>query len=382
MKRFFYNEGFRLGILGGGQLGRMLIQEAVNLDIKVKVLDPSANAPCKAYANEFIQGDFNDYQTVLDFGKNLDVLTVEIEHVNVEALEKLEEEGVLISPQPGVLKIIQDKGLQKQFYLEHNIPTSPFLLIEQASEINDHMDFIPCMQKLRKGGYDGRGVQKIMKPEDISDAFDAPSILEEFVKFEKEISVIVARNANGKTKAFPAVELDFNPGANLVEFLYAPASISAAQEQSAQNIAIQVIEAFGMYGILAVEMFLTTDGEILVNESAPRPHNSGHQTIEANVTSQYAQHLRAILDLPLGDTSIISPSVMVNLLGAEDNTGDVEYDGLEEILAMPGVYPHIYGKAQTKPFRKMGHVTIVAKTMEEARDIALKVKNKVIVKSR
>lgn len=374
MNKRFYDQDFTLGILGGGQLGRMFIQEAINLNLSVDILDPDPNAPCKEIATHFSVGDLNDFDTVLHFGKNKDVVTIEIEHVNVDALEQLEKQGVLVYPQSAVLRIIQDKGLQKDFYKTHNIPTAPFHLISSKAEINAFMDRGPFMQKLRKGGYDGRGVTPIRSEKDLENAFDAPSLLEEFVNFKTEISVIVGRNPNGDIKAFPTVELNFNPDANLVEYLFSPGALNEEVERKAQDLAKSVAEALGIVGILAIEMFVTRDDEVLVNEVAPRPHNSGHQSIEANVTSQYAQHLRSIMNLPLGDTSVLKPSVMVNLLGEKEHTGPAVYQNLEEVLSWPGVYVHLYGKNMTKPYRKMGHVTVVNSSLSKAKEIAIQVK--------
>jgi len=376
-----YHRDFKLGVLGGGQLGRMMQQEAVNLDIKLACLDPNADAPCAKIVPEFVVGSFNDEETVYNFGKDKDLLTVEIEHVSIPALKRLQEEGKKVYPQPELLEIVQDKGLQKEFYRKHDIPTAEYRLIESKAELHEHKDFLPFAQKLRKGGYDGKGVQIIRSEADFEKAFDAPSVLEKFVDFEKELAVIAARNEAGETSGFPAVELEFNPEANLVELLFAPAEISENIELEARKVAMQTIEAFGFVGILAVELFLTKDGKILVNEVAPRPHNSGHHTIEANVTSQYAQHLRCILGLPLGDPKLQIPAAMVNLLGEEGFSGPVKYEGLEEALAESGVYIHLYGKADTKPYRKMGHVTITAATSEEARKLAHKIKNTIKVKS-
>lgn len=377
----FYQDNFTLGILGGGQLGRMLIQECVNLNISVECLDPDANAPCKNLVSVFTQGDLNDYQTVVDFGKNKNVLTIEIEHVNVDALLFLETQGVKVYPQPSILAMVKDKGLQKQFYEEHNIPTAPFELVENKSEINQHISKMPFMQKLRKGGYDGKGVYPIKKEESIQNAFDAPSVLESFVDFEREISVIVARNNKGEITHFPVVDMEFNPTANLVEYLFSPSNLDENIQNNAIAIATQVIDKLKLVGILAVEMFVTKQGEVLVNEIAPRPHNSGHQTIEANRTSQYAQHLRAILNLPLGNTDIVYPSVMINVLGEPGFEGQAIYEKLDEVLALPGTYVHLYGKKTTKPFRKMGHVTIVNKNMDQAKRQALLVKQLLKVKA-
>lgn len=375
MKNPVYHSKFNLGILGGGQLGRMFIQNAVNYNVSVHILDPSDVAPCREIASSFTRGDFNDYQTVLDFGKDMDVLTIEIEHVHVEALEELEKAGVQVFPQPHIIKMIQDKGLQKQFYADHNIPTSNFSLVKNKSEfITGHFE-LPVVQKLRKGGYDGKGVQVVGSDQDYEKAFDAPCVIEDFVDFEKELSVIVARNEAGEISTFPVVEPEFNPEANLVEFLFAPAHIDAATEEKARAVAKQVAEATGIVGILAVELFLTKTGDILVNEAAPRPHNSGHHTIEACYSSQYDQLLRAITGLPAGSTVQSQPAVMVNLLGEPGHTGEVKIKGLSEVLAMPGVFVHLYGKKVTKPYRKMGHVTVVATSLNEAVKIAHEVKD-------
>lgn len=379
--KHIYDKDFTIGILGGGQLGRMFIQEAINYNLNVAILDPSEDAPCSQICQEFVQGDFNDFDTVLEFGKNKDVLTIEIEHVNVEALKKLQESGVKVYPQPELLEIIKDKGLQKQFYEKHNIPTANYFLVDGKKEIGAYRHQFPFMQKARTGGYDGKGVTPLRNDSDLENAFDCPSVLEEMIPFEKEISVIVSRNVSGQISCFPLVELEFNTEANLVEYLFSPATVSAEIEAKAQEIAIQTAEAFNSVGLLAVEMFLTKDGQVLVNEVAPRTHNSGHHTIEGNLTSQFEQHLRSVLDLPLGDTSIIRPAVMVNLLGEKGFEGPALYEGLEEVMSWSGVNVHLYGKTTTKPFRKMGHVTITANTLSEAKEIALRVKETLKIKS-
>jgi 5-(carboxyamino)imidazole ribonucleotide synthase len=358
----------RLGILGGGQLGKMLIQAAADLNVLCKVLDPDANAPCKVLTNDFIQGKLTDYQTVYEFGKEVEVLTIEIENVNTEAMEALAKEGVRVFPKPHIVREIQNKRLQKQFFQQHGIPTAEFILIENQQDLTKYKDFFPAVQKLGKEGYDGRGVQKILSENDILKGFDAPSLIEKLIDFEKEISVIVARNENGEVKTFPVVELVFNPVYNLVEYLFAPANISQEVEQEANRIATLIVEKWDFVGLLAVEMFLTKDQQVLVNEVAPRPHNSGHHTIEANYVSQYEQHLRAILNLPLGSTHTIMPAAMVNLLGEDGFSGTAQYENLEKVLALEGAYVHLYGKAITKPFRKMGHVTILDQTTEGLRN--------------
>lgn len=369
------DKNFKLGILGGGQLGRMFIQEAINYNVSVSILDGDKNAPCAHLATEFYIGDLNDFQAVYDFGKKVNLLSIEIENVNVDALEKLESEGLAVFPQPAVLRMIKDKGLQKNFYRDHALPTADYFLAASRADILNYSAHFPFMQKLRKGGYDGKGVYKIKTEKDLENAFDAPCVLEKFIDFEKEIAVIGARNLSGEVKLYPVVEMEFNPQANLVEFLFSPANISSEIEKEAQAIATKIIEKTGIVGVLAVEFFVTKSGQVLVNEIAPRPHNSGHQTIEANYTSQYEQHLRAILDLPLGATGVIQASVMINILGEPGYEGDAHYQGLENVLREEGVFVHLYGKKTTKPFRKMGHVTILNPSLDKAKAKAQFVKN-------
>ena len=381
MQKSFTSNQFKLGILGGGQLGRMFIQEAISYNLDVHVMDPDENAPCKDISTTFKTGSIQDFDSVYEFGKDKDVITIEIEHVNADALQKLEDEGVKVFPQPKILKMIQDKGLQKQFYAEHGIPTSDFHLIDSKEDIARFRNEFPFMQKMRKGGYDGRGVTPLRTDADLDKAFDTPSLLEKFVDFDKEISVIVARNESGKVKSYPVVELEFNPEANLVDFLFSPANIAKESEQKAREIAEDLVSKTGIVGLLAIEMFVLKNGEVLVNEIAPRTHNSGHQSFEGNVTSQFEQHLRSVLNLPLGETRITEPSVMVNLLGEKGFEGEAVYEGLSNVLALPGVHVHLYGKKFTRSFRKMGHVTVGAKTLEEAKEIALKVKELLKVKA-
>ncbi|MEI6020273.1 MAG: 5-(carboxyamino)imidazole ribonucleotide synthase [Bacteroidota bacterium] len=348
-----------IGILGGGQLGRMVLQYAINLNLNISILDPDKNAPCKHLVGNFKHGSLTDYDTVYAFGKNMDLLTIEIENVNTDALKALEKEGVKVFPQPHIIEMIQDKGLQKMFYQRHNIPSPDFFLVDGKEQIKKYADYFPFFQKLRKGGYDGKGVVRLNDVQQIEKAFDAPSVLERLVDFDKELSVIVARNEEGEVKCFPVVECEFNAKANLVEFLFSPANIKKTVEKEALKLATEVAEKLQIVGLLAVELFLCKDGRVLVNEIAPRPHNSGHHTIEGNMTSQFEQHMRAILNLPLGDTSIIKSAVMVNLLGESGFEGNAIYKGLDDVLKFSGVYVHLYGKMLTKPFRKMGHVTIV-----------------------
>lgn len=361
----FYGD-LKLGILGGGQLGRMLIQQAINYNVTVKVLDPDREAPCKKLCDEFVVGSLSDYETVYKFGKKVDLLTIEIEKVNVEALEQLEKEGVMVYPQPRIIRLIQDKGLQKQFFKENNIPTADFQVISSLEQLKQsHIPF-PYIQKLRRDGYDGKGVYKVIDESYLAKAFTEPSLIERWVDFEKEIAVIVARNENGEVKTFPMVEMEFNPEANLVEFLIAPSTLPFQVHEEAELIAKRIAETLKIVGILAVEMFLDKHGRILVNELAPRPHNSGHQTIEGNVVSQFEQHLRSIFNQPLGNTDCLNNAIMVNILGEPGHEGPAVYQGIEKILKCAGVYVHLYGKALTKPFRKMGHVTIVDADREKA----------------
>ena len=378
-----YYKSTTVGILGGGQLGKMLIQEAVNLNLELFVLDPDQEAPCKHLVAHFTCGSLLDYDVVYHFGKQVEILTIEIEHVNVEALFQLEQEGVKVYPQPQVLKMVQDKGAQKLFYQTHDIPTAPFFLAENkldALKIWEEQGKA-FMQKLRKGGYDGKGVSKLTQQNQLMNAFDAPCVMEKLIDFKKEIAVIVGRNAKGEAAVYEVVEMDFNPEQNLVEFLQMPASVSQSIALDAQRIALKVANDCGIVGILAVEMFLTQDDQIMVNEIAPRPHNSGHQTIEACRTSQYAQHLRMILNLPPGNPACHTPSIMVNLLGEPNKTGEAVYQGLDEAMQLPNVYVHLYGKKMSKPFRKMGHVTILHESMEEAIKNARWVQNRLKVTS-
>jgi 5-(carboxyamino)imidazole ribonucleotide synthase len=365
--------------MSGGQLGKMLTQVASVFDIQVSIMDQSPQAPAAQICHQFFKGDQTKYEDVYAFGKQVDLLTFEIEHINIEALRQLKKEGVTIYPDPETLNTIKDKGLQKLFYEKHNIPTAPFKLYTSKVEVLAALDkneiSYPFVQKSRTDGYDGKGVAVITTPAKLNSLMEGPCVIEDAVDIAKELSVIVAKNPSGAVECFPLVEMEFNAEANLVEQLICPANVSNAVEEKSIAIAKEVAKSFDLVGLLAVELFLDKKGNILVNESAPRTHNSGHHTIEANVTSQYEQQLRAIFDWPLGDTSILSPSVMLNVLGEPEYTGNVKYEGLEEVLKIPGVKPHIYGKRITKPFRKMGHVTILGTTIEEAKQKAAIVKN-------
>ena len=349
----------KLGILGGGQLGRMLIQSALDLNIDIHILDPDENAPCRNIASTFTVGKLTDFDTVMEFGRDCDILSIEIENVNTDALKKLQEQGKKVFPQPEIIALIQNKVSQKRFYIENGIPTAPFEETQNKEDVLQKRSMLPMVNKLATEGYDGRGVQLLRTEADLEHAFEAPGLVEKLIDFKTEIAVIVARNERGEVTTFPAVEMAFHPTANLVEYLFAPANISKPVEEEADRIARDVIEKLQMVGILAVEMFVTREDQVLVNEIAPRPHNSGHQTIEANITSQYAQHLRTLFNLPLGDTSQVMAAAMVNLLGEDGHSGEARYEGLEQVMDVSGVYVHLYGKKLTKPFRKMGHITIV-----------------------
>lgn len=381
----YFSSNFKLGILGGGQLGKMLLYETRKWDVFTKVMDPSPDAPCKIACNQFVQGDLMDFDMVHDFGKDVDVLTIEIENVNVDALEKLEREGVVVFPQSKVLRTIQNKAKQKLFYVDHGIPTSAFSRFAYSSEINESLENggvkLPFVWKSAQFGYDGQGVKIIRKVSDLEGLPNVECIAEELVPFKNELAVIVARNATGHSKTYPVVEMEFHPEANQVEYVICPARIPAKVAQKAQEVATIVSESFGHVGLLAIEMFLTQGNKILVNEVAPRPHNSGHYSIEASYTNQFEQHIRCILGLPLGQTESKVAGVMVNLVGAEGHTGNVVYENIDTILGKSGVTPHIYGKKQTRPFRKMGHVTIVNENIDNAREIAQQVKENIRVVS-
>ena len=377
----FFSSDFKLGILGGGQLGKMLLSETRKWDIQTFVLDPSADAPCKIACNTFVQGDLMDFDTVYQFGKLVDILTFEIELVNVDALEKLEFEGVQVYPTPKTLRQIQNKGVQKSEYAKHQIPTADFKIFENLNSLKSNLLNLqfPFVWKCTEFGYDGYGVKIIRKSTDLDELPDTECIVEEIIPFKNELAVIVVRNLSGEIKTYPVVEMEFHPEANQVEYVICPARIDDKVAQKATAIALQVAAIFEPVGLLAVEMFQTHDDEILVNEVAPRPHNSGHFSIEASYTSQFENHLRAILNLPLGNTDSKVAGIMVNLVGEAGFSGNVVYENIHKILAIDGVTPHLYGKKQTRPFRKMGHVTIVNEDMKEARRIAELVKNTIRV---
>lgn len=382
MKNYFSSD-FTLGVLGGGQLGKMLLAEMHKFDIQTAILDSNKNAPCAQICNRFEVGDLLDFEAVYNFGKTVDLLTIEIENVNIEALEQLEKEGLPIFPKPENLRVIQSKARQKHFYIDHQIPTATFSYFAYLEELHHSLEndilIFPFVWKAARFGYDGNGVKIVRSFADLENLPNVECITELLIPFKNELAVIVARNKNGETKTYPVVEMEFHPEANQVEYVICPARIEESVANKAQEIALKVVNELDFIGLLAVEMFQTIDDEILVNEVAPRPHNSGHYSIEASYTNQFEQHLRSILNLPLGNTESKVAGIMVNLVGEEGFSGDVYYENIEEVLKIPGVTPHIYGKKETRPFRKMGHVTIVNKDIEKARDIAQKVKETIRV---
>ena len=382
MKNYFSSD-FKLGVLGGGQLGRMLLSETQKYDIYTAVLDASPEAPCAAICNEFHIGNLFDFDAVYNFGKTVDVLTIEIEHVNIEALYQLEKEGIKIYPQPAVIETIQHKGKQKDFFIEHQIPTAPHKRFSDKSALlsycSEHAIEFPFVWKSAQFGYDGTGVKVVKDQHNLEHLPDTQCIIETLVPFKNELAVIVARNANGDIQTYPVVEMEFHPEANQVEYVICPARIEETVAHKAREIALDVAKSFQHVGLLAVEMFQTNDDTILVNEVAPRTHNSGHYSIEASYTNQFEQHLRTVLNLPLGNTESKVAGIMVNLVGAEGHTGNVVYQNIEKVLQIDGVTPHIYGKKTTKPFRKMGHVTIVNSNVDTARKIAQTVKETIRV---
>ena len=379
----YFSSNFKLGILGGGQLGKMLLAETRKFDIQTYVLDPSNESPCKIACNHFVLGDLTDFETVYNFGKQVNVLTFEIELVNVEALERLEKEGVKVYPSSETLRRIQNKGVQKEFYKANKIPTADFERfsgkIALKVKVEQNQIQLPFVWKCTEFGYDGNGVKIIRNSSDLDNLPNVECIAEEMIPFKKELAVIVCRNVSGEIKTYPVVEMEFHPEANQVEYVICPARIEESVAEKARSIALTLSVKFEHVGLLAVELFQTEDNQLLVNEIAPRPHNSGHYSIEASYTSQFENHLRAILDLPLGDTNSKVAGIMVNLSGEEGFSGNVKYENIEKILGWSGVTPHIYGKKQTRPFRKMGHVTIVNENVNEARILAEKVKNTIRV---
>ena len=375
----------RVGIIGGGQLGKMLLTECNKMNIKTSVLDSSENSPCKNLTDKFVCGDFNDFTSVYNFGKDCDVITFEIEHINVDALERLENEGKRVFHKSKTLRIIQDKNLQKSFFRDNKIPTSDFKYYKSINELNESINNneieFPCIWKKTKFGYDGFGVKILNSINDLSGLPESEMIIEEMVSFEKELSVIVTRNVSGEVSCFNTVEMEFNKRSNQVEFVISPANISNSVNIRAKELAIKLSESLDCVGVLAVEMFLV-NGEILVNEIAPRPHNSGHFSIEACSCSQYQQHIRAILDLDLGESNHTGSAVMLNLVGDENYNGKVFYENLDLVFKTNSANLHIYGKEETRPNRKMGHVTIICNKFEDAYEKAKFLKDNIKIKSR
>ena len=373
-------------ILGGGQLGRMLLAETQKFDIHTAVLESNKNAPCAAICNEFVVGNLLDFDAVYNFGKKVDLLTIEIENINLDALDRLEAEGLKIFPKPKDLRIIQSKAIQKKFYLNHQIPTAAFHHFEYFKELKQSYEnksiTFPFVWKAARFGYDGNGVKVVRNIEDLNSLPNEECITEELIPFKNELAVIVARNEDGETKTYPVVEMEFHPEANQVEYVICPARIDSKIAKKAREVALKVVNDLDFIGLLAVEMFQTKEDEILVNEVAPRPHNSGHYSIEASYTNQFEQHLRSVLNLPLGSTTSKVAGIMVNLVGEEGFSGQVIYQNIEKIIKIEGVTPHIYGKKETRPFRKMGHVTIVNSDIDVARKIAQKVKETIRVISK
>jgi 5-(carboxyamino)imidazole ribonucleotide synthase len=358
-----YKPKQKLGILGGGQLGRMLIQSLINYDVDVFILDPDKDAPCKDICKKFTVGSLMDADAIIEFGRELDIITIEIEHVNVAGLYELQKMGKTIIPSPESIETIQDKGLQKLFYKKHDIPSADFIITDTINDVKNNVSFLPAFQKMRKNGYDGKGVKYLKDNTD--GAFEEASLLEKAVEIEKEIAIIIVVNKDGEIKDFPLVELVFNPEYNLVDYLICPSDIVASKQEEAKQIALSVAKALNSPGIFAIEMFLTKTGEILVNETAPRTHNSGHQSIEGNYTSQFEQQARALLNLPLGNTVVREKSLMMNIIGEKEQEGDVQYQDFNEIVQLENVFVHLYVKKITKPGRKMGHITILGKTENE-----------------
>tara|TARA_B100001093_G_scaffold180346_1_gene172965 strand:- start:5432 stop:6586 length:1155 start_codon:yes stop_codon:yes gene_type:complete len=381
----YFSSDFKLGIIGGGQLGKMLLQVTSKLNIKTNILDSSPDSPCKNLCNEFSLGKLMDYDTIYKFGKKCNVITYEIEHINVEALLKLESEGVVVNPSPSILKIIQNKNTQKKFFLKNNIPTANFWHFSSINEFklflsNDEISF-PCVWKKTKFGYDGFGVKILKSIDDISELPDSEFIIEDYIPFQKELATTIARNDSGQVEVFPIVEMSFNDESNQVEYVICPAQISSENMIQAKKIALSVSKSFGHTGILAVEMFLTKDHKVLVNEVAPRPHNSAHYSIEACMSSQFDQHIRSILNLPLGCSKSNINAIMVNLVGEKNFSGLVNYKGLEESMKFDNVSVHIYGKSETKPNRKMGHATILDTDLSRGIKIAKSVKKSIRIKT-
>ena len=371
----------KAGILGGGQLGRMLLQAGANYPVETFVMENDENCPAAHLCHHFTKGDITNYDDVYNFGKGLDVLTIEIESVNEDALEKLESEGVTIYPKPSALRIIKDKILQKQFYDQHQVPTSPFIITQNMDELRQQESYLPAVHKLAKGVYDGRGVQVIKKTEDLDTGFDAPAVLEKMVNIKKEIAVMIAVASNGETAIYSPVDMVFDTRLNLLSHQLSPAELPEKVFWKAEAIALKVVKELKSPGIFAVELFTDIDDRVWVNETAPRVHNSGHHSIEACYSSQFDMLWRILLGYPLGNTDHILPAAIVNLLGADGFCGPAHYEGLAEILSMDNVFVHLYGKTHTRPGRKMGHITILSNEKQELLHKANQIKHTLFVKS-
>ena len=371
----------RIGILGGGQLGRMLLQAAANYPVETLVLENDDECPAAHLCHHFIKGNIKDFDAVYNFGKGLDALTIEIENVNVDALEKLEAEGIKIFPRPSVIKIIRNKILQKQYYQHHQIPTADFKVTNDFSELHRLKDFLPAVHKIGEGGYDGRGVQIIKTSEEIEKGFDAPAVLEKLIIVDKEIAQMVAINEKGEAVLYPPVEMLFDPRLNLLDYQLCPATLDKQTLWKVEAIALSVVRNFHSPGVFAIEMLIDKNDNVFVNETAPRVHNSGHHSIEANYSSQFDMLWRIMLGYPLGNTKCILPSMMVNIIGADGYTGNVKYEGLEEVLKIENAFVHLYGKKHTKPGRKMGHVTILSTEKHDLLHKSKKIKRTLIAKS-
>jgi 5-(carboxyamino)imidazole ribonucleotide synthase len=379
VQTFYLRRMLKVGILGGGQLGRMLLQSAANYQVETHVLENDDECPAAHLCRYFIKGNIRDFDAVYNFGKNLDAITIEIENVNIDALEKLEQEGVKVYPKPSVLRIITNKVKQKQYYVEHQIPTAEFAIVQSKEEMRKHSHLFPAVQKLAEGGYDGRGVQIIESLSATATGFDEFSVLEKKIRIKKEVAQIVAIDQNGKTALYPPVEMVFNKDFNLLDFQLCPADIPQKVLWKVEAIALTVVRHFNSPGLFAVELFVDENDEVFVNETAPRVHNSGHHTIEAHYSSQFDMLWRLMLGHPLGNTKYILPSVMVNVIGSEGYSGEAKYMGLNEVLSMDNAFVHLYGKAETRPGRKMGHVTIISSEKQDLIHKANKVKQSLSV---
>jgi len=365
----------KIGILGGGQLGRMLLQASANYVVETHVLENEKNCPAAHLCHYFTKGDITDFDTVYHFGKKLDAITIEIEAVNVEALEKLEAEGVKVYPKPSAIRIIKNKVTQKEFYKAHQIPTAEFVVTKNRAALQKQIDFLPAVHKVAQGGYDGKGVQVLETADDIPKGFNTPSTLEKKVAIKKEIAIIVAMNDKGETVLYPPAEMIFDPVLNLLDYQISPAALPEKTVWKIEAFAVKVVKELKSPGLFAVELFVDMNDEVLVNETAPRVHNSGHHTIEANYASQFDMLWRIMLGYPLGNPDPILPSAIVNIIGSEGYSGKAKYEGLDEVLKMDNVFVHLYGKAQTKPGRKMGHVTIISKDYNDLTHKAHRIKH-------